>query len=73
MIMCHMIADSFTELHEMAKRLGLKKAWFQNFGFPHYDICQVKKQKAIKLGAIECDRTAFVTHMRRLRKNGINP
>jgi len=70
MVMCHMIADSLDELHAMAQRLGLKRAWFQEppkASFPHYDVAQSKKALALKLGAIECDRVTFCAHMRRLR------
>lgn len=56
----HLIADSLTELHSFAKKLGLKREWFQfkipneNGGIsfkPHYDLFGSKKQKAIDLGA----------------------
>ncbi len=70
MRMSHMIADSLDELHAMADRLGLQRAWFQAAppaSFPHYDVSKTKRARAIELGAIECDRAAFVGHMRRLR------
>lgn len=53
MIMCHMMADTAMELHTMAKRIGVKKKWFQKTRYPHYDICLAKKQLAIKYGAVE--------------------
>lgn len=43
MYMCHMLADTITELHTMADRIGIQRKWFQNKGIPHYDICQSKK------------------------------
>lgn len=70
MVMCHMIADTEAELHAMADRIGVQRKWFQDTSkasFPHYDIAQSKKALAIKAGAIECDRKAFVGHVRRLR------
>ena len=55
---CHMIADTLDELHEMAGRIGLKRAWFQNHGStPHYDIGTERiRALAIKFGAIDCER-----------------
>ena len=70
MRMCHMIADTFEELHAMADKLRLKRAWFQASppaSFPHYDISLSKRAIAVKLGAIECDRNEIVAHMARLR------
>jgi hypothetical protein len=52
----HMQADTPHELHAMAERLGLRRAWFQSKpGRPwhdHYDLTQSKRQQAIQLGAI---------------------
>jgi hypothetical protein len=70
MVMSHLIADSFDELHAMADALGLRRAWFQASppaSFPHYDIAQSKRALAVKLGAIECSREELVAHMARLR------
>ena len=66
MIMCHMIADSYEELHYMAKKIGMKSAWFQNnASFPHYDVCLMRKKKALELpglwnGAMAYWNTIFV-------------
>lgn len=49
MTMCHMIADSMEELHEMAAKIGLKREWFQG---DHYDISLSKKNIALKNGAV---------------------
>ena len=41
------------ELHAFAKRLRLKRKWFQNKpGFPHYDITHAFYGDAIRLGAV---------------------
>ena len=54
MVMCHMMSDtSLAELHSFARRLGLKRDWFQNGSAPHYDLCKSKRKKAIELGAKE--------------------
>ncbi len=40
MIMCHMVADSVDELHEMADAIGVNRRWFQSeASYPHYDVC----------------------------------
>lgn len=53
MLMSHMLADSLDELHAMAAAVGLRRAWFQDHGTPHYDLCQAKRAIAIRLGAVE--------------------
>ena len=65
---CHMIADSPKELHAMAARIGLRRAWFQaKASVPHYDIGTERvRALAVALGAIECDRQTYVDHMRRI-------
>jgi hypothetical protein len=70
MRMSHMIADTFEELHAMAAAIGMRREWFQAAppaSFPHYDVAAGRRAKAIRLGAIECDRNTFVAHVRRLR------
>lgn len=59
MIMCHMLADTDEELHAMAARIGVARRWHQKSGTPHshYDICMRKRASAVKLGAVEIDRT----------------
>jgi len=70
MIMCHMIADTQDELHAMADRIGIARRWFQaKASFPHYDIALSKRALAVEAGAIDCDRSTFVGHLRRLRKH----
>lgn len=55
MIMCHMIADTSDELHEMAGKIGVARKWCQFPGTAreHYDICLAMRAKAVKLGAKE--------------------
>lgn len=54
MTMCHMIADSDTELHAMADRIGVARRWHQKPGTPrsHYDIALSKRALAIEAGAV---------------------
>ena len=77
MIMCHMVADTLDELHAMAKKLGMKRSWFQSGSIPHYDVSLSKRRMAIEFGAIELDRKDFVMFIRKqrediLRKNMMN-
>jgi hypothetical protein len=68
MIMGHMVADSIEELHAMADRIGLRRRWFQaNASTPHYDVSKSMRSEAIRFGAVELDRRAFVGVLRRLR------
>lgn len=55
MIMCHMIADSDTELHKMAEKIGVLRKWCQkeNTARIHYDICLAKRALAVGVGAVE--------------------
>lgn len=68
---CHMIADTLDELHELAARIGLLRSWFQPSSVPHYDIGSGRiRELAVAAGAVDCDRHAFVAHMRRIRAAG---
>lgn len=55
MVMCHMVADTETELVEMADRIGVARRWHQYPGSPksHFDIALSKRRMAVNLGAIE--------------------
>ena len=48
----HLWADDLEELHAFAKKLGLKRAWFQDKRLKHYDVTANKRLQALKLGAI---------------------
>lgn len=61
---CHLYADTNEELHEFAARLGMKRAWFQKGSLPHYDLVVSKREKAVRLGAVEHTDKEMVTHMR---------
>ncbi len=58
MVMCHLVADSETELHAMADRIGVARRWFQDKAgrLPHYDICLSKRALALRHGAQVIDR-----------------
>ena len=49
----HLIADSEKELHDFAKKIGLKRDWFQDHRHKHYDLTTKRMaNKAIINGAI---------------------
>jgi hypothetical protein len=50
---CHLLADTLEELHGFALQIGLKRAWFQNKKFPHYDLVPSKREIAVCFGAKE--------------------
>lgn len=64
---CHLIADSVDELHAFAARIGLRRSWFQEKSTPHYDLTAKRREAALNIGAIECDRKCFVAKVRELR------
>ncbi len=55
MIMCHMVADTQSELLEMVDKIGVQRKWIQDYGTPreHFDIALSKKKLAIQFGAKE--------------------
>lgn len=62
---CHMYADTLDELHSFAKRIGMKRAWFQDkASLPHYDLTAKRREAAVRLGAVEHCRHRMVNFMR---------
>lgn len=53
---CHLIvAGKLNDLHDFAKRIGLRRKWFQgNASWPHYDLTVNKRAHALRYGALEC-------------------
>ncbi len=55
---CHMACDGEeAELHQMAQRIGLRRAWYQdkNPRLAHYDLTPSRRVLAISEGAISVD------------------
>ena len=50
---CHMFTDEIdlTALHELAAKIGMKRAWFQDkWSAPHYDLTPNRRADAIEAG-----------------------
>jgi len=62
----HMFTDNddLTELHEIAKKIGLKRDWFQNKSLPHYDVTENKKKLAILNGVTALNQKEANTMIR---------
>ena len=63
-------ADDTDELHRFAALLGIKRTSFQcapKATTPHYDLTAFERDRAIRLGAIVCNREEIVIVSRRAR------
>lgn len=61
----HMWSDDVEALHKIARKIGMKREWFQNKpGFPHYDLTPTKRARAIAAGAIERSLTDWKREQR---------
>lgn len=65
---CYLVADTTKELHSFARKLSLKRSWFQNKTLPHYDLTINKRRQAVKFGAIEINRKLLVEKIREQRQ-----
>lgn len=75
MKMCHMTADSSSELLVMADRIGVARKWIQHPGTAreHFDVCQAKRALAVAAGAKEISIRDTVRLTRIKRAAGIHP
>jgi len=67
---CHLLADEEGELHRFARQLGLHRTSYQGppkTSCPHYDLTAFERDRAIRYGAIACDRNAIVAVFRQVR------
>lgn len=62
---CHMAADTPEELHALAERIGLRRAWVQRVPRPHYDLTPNKRALALRHGAKELTNREFVSLYKR--------
>ncbi len=65
-IACHMLADSDSELEEMAELIELKRSWRHG---DHYDLAGNKRRLAVKQGAVEIT-TREMVRFRKQRGSG---
>lgn len=64
--MCHMLADTAEELHEMAERIGMRLEWHQG---DHYDVSISRRKVAVELGAVEITMREAVVIRRKFRSS----
>lgn len=63
---CHMASDDLSreglrELHEMARKIGLAREWFQDHpAHPHYDLTPSKRQLAVENGATPVTSVEYI-------------
>lgn len=69
MLMCHMIADSTSELLLMADKIGVYRKWIQFPGttHEHFDICISKRARAVLYGAREITQKELVERIHQRR------
>jgi hypothetical protein len=67
---CHMWCDGdVAELHNLARKLGLKKCYFQDVkDFPHYDLIESKRKLAVAKGVTEISLRAWIRKKKGLAK-----
>lgn len=57
----HLVADDLDELHAFARRVGLRREWFQDGPRPHYDLTTHRAlERALHAGAKRVSRRAAV-------------
>lgn len=69
----HLVSDtSYNELHDFAKKVGLKKTWFQDVPkvkYPHYDVTTKRKlRKVLDAGAKLVLPREIITMLRELNR-----
>lgn len=64
---CHLVADTIPNLHEFAKKVGLKRHMFSNKrgkNQPHYDVKEKMIQKCIDGGANQVSSKEIVIFLK---------
>lgn len=66
---CHMFTDEvcLATLHAIAKKIGMKRSWFQAESTPHYDLTPARREAAVLAGAINVGRREAVAIWRARR------
>jgi hypothetical protein len=68
---CHLLADDVDELHRFANAMGLHRFSYQGppkTSKPHYDLTAYERDRALRYGAIECDRAAIIAVLCQARR-----
>lgn len=63
-VACHMMADTDTELKEMARLVGLRADWRDG---DHYDLSPSKRRQAVRRGAREV-HGRYLVRLRQARR-----
>lgn len=71
MKMSHMTADTTEELIKMVDKIGVQRKWIQDkgTGSEHFDVSMVKRDLAIKYGAIPLSMRLLYPAMVRRKNN----
>lgn len=66
---CHMFSDQIdlAELHELAGKIGMRRAWLHRSSILHYDLISWKRLEAVRAGAVEVDSHEAVRLWRLIR------
>lgn len=67
LLLCHMIASTRKELHEMADKIGVARRHYHD---GHYNICKAKKALAVRHGAIAVTQKQLVALATMKRETG---
>ena len=55
----HLLTSDLAELHAFAANIGLKRRWFQDKTFPHYDLTKSRRAAALRTGATSIEPGEF--------------
>jgi hypothetical protein len=66
---CHLFADSDAELHEFARRIGLRRSWVDYHSgmvdILHYDLRPHTRALAVQYGAVEVRAKDYIARKRK--------
>ena len=71
---CHLFCDpgNLEELHAFARKLGMRRKWFQTDGdMPHYDLVSGRRLSALLYGAQELTNRETVDRMIAWREHAV--
>lgn len=68
----HLVADTYDELHAFAKKMGLKREWFQQQSrWPHYDLTTKRAlNRALKMGVKTVASTTIINIVNHILQGG---